>query len=552
MPAVKKNKISADKGVSVKKTGVKAGKKSLKAAKLVPLKVISTGRKTTLKKISAIKTIKPKKVAQPIAVDVMEEDFIPLNEVDKLPDFHLDGEPEFSGETRSEDYHISSASLPDQKEKYFASLAQEIKHHQLETPGDEESEKAQSKHQQIKKTSRLYRRLAIKFIVLTAFLLAVIAYFSFSKLTIYITPKTEDLNASLNVTVSGGESSDSQSDSSTEIINITTAVTSDEEEMETSGANNPRVKGDIREIKVSAVKTYEVKGGEVVGQEIKGKVKLINNYLKDQPLVAKTRLLSPDNKLFRLKNAVLIPAGGEVEAEIYSDEASPELAISATRFIIPGLWAGLQDKIYAESEEAFIYQDQRKSIVKSEDLESARQEMDGLLMAKAKEQVLNNFDDKWALTYQLDPKQSSTTADAKSGDLKTEFTLKSEATVLVIAVLKDPLEKLLQARLSLDISDDKELISFNKEAMTYSLEGYDASKKEAILKIQARGFMSLKADSRVIDRGKLINLSRDQIKEYLNNFPEISAYELKFSPSFISKAPSLVDRIKIEIQAPKN
>ena len=110
---------------------------------------------------------------------------------------------------------------------------------------------------------------------------------------------------------------------------------------------------------------------------------------------------------------------------------------------------------------------------------------------------------------------------------------------------------MVKAKLGLSVSDDKELISFDPETIVYVLESYDPITKLATVKAEGRGLMSLKKDSEVIDRTKLINLNKEQIKDYLNNFPEISSYELKFSPSFINKAPCLVDQIKIKVTAPK-
>jgi hypothetical protein len=51
----------------------------------------------------------------------------------------------------------------------------------------------------------------------------------------------------------------------------------------------------------------------------------------------------------------------------------------------------------------------------------------------------------------------------------------------------------------------------------------------------------------LIDRKKLVGLNKQQIAQYLESFPEINDYRLEFSPSFISTAPNLPDRIEIKI-----
>lgn len=88
-----------------------------------------------------------------------------------------------------------------------------------------------------------------------------------------------------------------------------------------------------------------------------GRVTIYNETPSNQVLIKNTRLLTPDEKLFRLKDRVLIPAFGEIETDIYSDEAGEVGLIDPTGFIIPGLSEDLQKNIYANnSEPTFIIQ----------------------------------------------------------------------------------------------------------------------------------------------------------------------------------------------------
>jgi hypothetical protein len=67
--------------------------------------------------------------------------------------------------------------------------------------------------------------------------------------------------------------------------------------------------------------------------------------------------------LFRLKQPVDVPANGQVTDEIYTDNTSQDMSIGQTSFTIPGLWSGLQDKIYAQSNAAFTYNNNVAKIV---------------------------------------------------------------------------------------------------------------------------------------------------------------------------------------------
>jgi len=321
-----------------------------------------------------------------------------------------------------------------------------------------------------------------------------------------------------------------------------------ENEAGQAGESDPRtaVSGESKEVSAAVEKIFPSSGEEFVGEEIKGRVRIINNYNKDQALVATTRLLSPDNKLYRLKEAVNVPAGGEAAVDIYADKPSEEMAIGATTFTIPGLWVGLQDKIYARSDAAFTFDKKVKKYVKSSDIEAAVKEINGLLIAKAKEEAGSSLDPKLSWLYNTgDP--ADVVVEASAGEEKDEFLAKATGKIVAVSFDKEEAAKLAQAKLNLLVPDNKELIDFNKENIVYSLEEYNSSSTSATIKASFSGTMILKSDAQIVDRAQLVNLTKDQIGTYLRSCPEIKEYNLKFFPSFIQRAPRLVDRIKVVI-----
>lgn len=531
-----------------------------------------------------LEVIKPRKIAQAIEIEVAEDNFssgsfddmvsnediknIKPEPVEAEENYESDNDDEINvvslkSDNTNHKFNLRPASSEiDKKGKFFTQLAREIKMKKEAELNDDnrksileasamagagnnsenkvakavgmmaarQNNQAEPEFKNFKKSAGLYRRLVIKFILAVSVLALVVAYFSFSKLTLLLTPKTENVDASLEFNVYGPE------------INVAKLYAS---------STNQLLAGTVKEVPISAEKIYHSSGEDVLGEELTGRVKLINNYNKDQALVAKTRILSPDNKLFRLKASVNIPAGGTVEADIYTDEPSQDMAISPTRFTIPGLWAGLQTKIYAESSEKFVFQNQIRKYIKPSDLDLAAKDMNNHLLALAQTQVATDFSSDEIVVYKADDSKATSSVDAKAGEAKAEFTIKAAGSVVLVAFPKKQAEDMLKAKLGLSVPDDKELISYDNENIVYVLENYDPLTKIATVKAEGRGLMSLKKDSELVDRTKLINLNREQIKQYLDNFPEIASYDLKFSPSFIDKAPGLVDRIKIQITAPK-
>lgn len=74
------------------------------------------------------------------------------------------------------------------------------------------------------------------------------------------------------------------------------------------------MQGEAKIVEEAAEKVYQVQqDGEVddLSGRVRGTVTLINKLTRNQRLVATTRLLAADGRLYRLDEAVNIPAGGE-------------------------------------------------------------------------------------------------------------------------------------------------------------------------------------------------------------------------------------------------
>ena len=115
----------------------------------------------------------------------------------------------------------------------------------------------------------IYRKISFSFVALTVILVAAVLYFGFSKVTLVIIPTQEKINDSMSL----------------EII----------DKVDGSVVGQGQIKGIVRQVPVEQERTFAASGKEVLGEDVSGKVTIINNYMKNQPLVATTRLLTADN-----------------------------------------------------------------------------------------------------------------------------------------------------------------------------------------------------------------------------------------------------------------
>jgi hypothetical protein len=541
-----KKKNPVDK---TKKTAVKKNVKPLKTAKTHKILKPATLEPVVSSQIEEIEAPKQLRANQ-ITVDVISDDeseFLdkletndPAPSFSNWPDFKKEEIPEkhFSpiannfAATKEEEEEMNDSidEEYDKQKKFFSDWATQI----APQNGEEKPRVAPRG-----KSLGLYRRMAFKFIIATLVLLGFVFYFFFPKLSITIIPQSETINDSFSFTVGDTASASNDSTDASSTTNVDANV-------------DKKINGVVKELTIEAEKTYPASSEAVSGEEtINGQVVIVNKYNKAQPLVAKTRLLSPDGKLFRIQDSINVPAGGEVTVAIYADKPGSEMALSAgTRFTIPGLWAGLQEQIYAENKSDFTFASKSKYTVTEKDIELAKGVITDVLNLEAKNEVdtLKQGQSNKIVIYSDVPDSVNYIIDSKVGDEKPQFTIKASKKVVIINFSKDAVSKMAEARLSLLVPDDKQLAGFDGNQITYSPEGYDVDTNTATVKAYFSASMFLKSDSSLLDKKKMVGLNRKQLSKYLDSFLEIKSYDLKFSPSFISSAPSLPDKISISVQ----
>lgn len=366
------------------------------------------------------------------------------------------------------------------------------------------------------KSFALYRKIVYRFLFLTIVLLLLASYLYFVKLNIIVHTEKNKVDGSLNF----------YAYSSSEKINLERAL-----------------KASISKIEIEEKGTFKSSGEKDTSGEIVGRVKIINNYSKNQPLVATTRLLSSDDKLFRLKNTVNVPAGGSIEVDIYTDSVSEEMAIGPDKFIIPGLWTGVQDKIYAESYQKFEYRKDSKKYVMEKDINTAVEDLKSKIIEQAEIKAKSAIGSGKQYVLSVDPDSFTFNSSKKIGEEADSFDLSLKSFVNVVSFETDEIVKLAKQKLAIESNQSISEVDVN--SLNYELVNFDSSKNLAEIKVFFTARTLVGSDD-FINKKHLSNLKKNQIEAYLNKIEEIKSYELIFTPNFLKRSPLLVDKISIE------
>ncbi len=373
------------------------------------------------------------------------------------------------------------------------------------------------------KSIGLYRKISFFFIFLTILLIAGVFFLMFVSMTITVTPKSETINEKL-------------------ITNVF-----DEDKNKRSSFAKEAVPGEVVQIDVADEQSFKATGAEIISQEIKGEVRIINEYNYSQPLVASTRLLTPDDKLFRIKETVTIPAGGEVKVAVRAEEPSEEMAVAPTRFTIPGLPAFQQDKIYAVNDDKFIYETQVRKYVQQTDIDQGLATLKGSLKEKVERQYGKEYKGNDNVIYEIDKNSMEVDLSAKVNDEADQFDIRISSLVNIVAFKTDSIKDLAKEKLISVIPNSKKLVSIKEDEMEYSLSNYNFDQGVATVEVSFSAETSLDETKGLIDKKKLVGLNEDQIVKFLESEEKFDDFQIEFFPSFIRKAPQLVDRIKVQI-----
>ncbi|MBI4653268.1 hypothetical protein HY750_03385 [Candidatus Kuenenbacteria bacterium] len=368
----------------------------------------------------------------------------------------------------------------------------------------------------------LLKKISLTFIIFTTILALTVVYFSFSKAIISIVPNFKKVET--NFTILAKETFESQNPN---IISSTFSETF-EEEQDTFPAQETN-----SEIKTQAT----------------GKVTIFNLTSENRRLVVTTRLLSPDNILYRLKERAFIPANGKTEAEVYADQPGKENEISkGVYFIIPGLQKQTQDKIYAQSFEPMTGGIKKNKIITEKYIESATNKLKEKVLEKIQKGIdeSSEYEKNNSIPSLFVSEIVEIIKDTEIKEQKDEFNLGIKLKITGINFDKEKLLAIAKSKLLEKISSNQELIS-PLQNFTYSIEKYNSQTKEAIIKVHLEGMATLNSKTEILNKNKLVGLKKKELEEYFSQFNEIQKAEIKFSPFWTTRTPKIKDHVEIII-----
>ncbi len=317
--------------------------------------------------------------------------------------------------------------------------------------------------------------------------------------------------------------------------------------------------------------SFEATGkGESSDQKARGLITVYNEYGKNsQPLVATTRFLTPEGKLFRLVKGVTVPGitevdgktePGAIEAEVVADGSGKEYNIGPSDFSIPGFEGSPKyDKFYARSSDSMMGGGSEESgivVVSQEDIDSAKKKLESTLENKIKESIKNEAgSDKVILDDAVERNVSESGSSVEKGVATKSFDYQAKMKIKAIVFSQEDLLKIMES----DFKDKREkggLVSnMEKEGVAMKISGLEieygnaeADFEEGKIIIKAAGIATLEP---VIDadnlKKELLGKNDLEVKEILGKYPQVDKVEIEYWPKFFSREiPRFEKRVELK------
>lgn len=412
--------------------------------------------------------------------------------------------------------------------------------------------------------SRPSRKVLTLILMISIGLFALIGYVAFPSATVYIRPKFDNLDFTVNVTMADKR------------LNQTLLQ-----------QNKPHViASETVKTTTKQTKVFNTTSMEFSGQNAKGRIRIQNTENEPWPLKEGTRFQTEDGINFRIAKGVTVPGrtldeGGavlpgvmvvNVEADpfdAYGQPVGDRGNIPASRFRIPALSKFNQRLIWGEGDGPMVGGvTSYKAVVKKVDIEAAKKQIQDNLILMAKEDLRTYIDEinqlnKTHMVLMDDDRYLKTKlvdlrfAEGLEGAYKDKFELFARIEAEGVAFDFDQLFAILKSEIATRTHPDMQLreSSLAPENVGYEVIEEDPNVGQVKVTATLKGIEefaiepSTPAGVRFGSKVKeaIVGMEVSAVENWVGNLPEVDAVNVKTWPVWIHRIPRIPESIDIKL-----
>ncbi|HLD28159.1 MAG TPA: hypothetical protein VJB67_00945 [Patescibacteria group bacterium] len=362
----------------------------------------------------------------------------------------------------------------------------------------------------------LYRNISITFIFLTVILLLAIFLFFYNQASIIIESEPQDMSLSFNVEVKASPTADE--------IN--------EEDI---------VAGALIETEKTKEATFDVLSTKTASSEFVGKVKIVNNFTRNQPLLETTQLQADNGVIVRTSKQVVVPAGGYVIVDVYPKDPDNFTDIEPGQLTIIKLNASLQDNIYGVTEAVLTNELRDIHVLAESDINRAKDELTQQLTREISSELGLGEGEKLAL------QTVDYSVDQKVGAEIDSFKLKLTVSAKKLEIDNNQLVALIQKKIANFDTNGLTIESIDVTDLDYLI--LDESLIDSVLvKINYVVHAKLDENSPILAKSNFVGRSVGEVEDYLYGNDQIKDFKIQLSPYWSKSFPQNENKISIIIK----
>jgi len=367
---------------------------------------------------------------------------------------------------------------------------------------------------------RIYQKIAILFVFVALFLLLAVLYLSISHATITIVPNTQVVSSTVSA------------------------------EVATNASAVGQIEGLVIQKSVAQAREFWLpsEGATAIEAKAGGMVSLINESGVDQPLVATTRLLSEEGVLFRIDEAVVVPANGQIEVMAHADQPGISGEIGPTQFTIPGLAESKQAEIYAVSVEKMAGGVSYKRVVSQSDLDEAGNTLADEILENTKELLRSEAEGAGFTGEVFSIEAVEKKSDTEPGVEIASFTISITATVTGVFYDTTDLENYAKTSLYNQTSTGFQVTSVKEDGVQVTLQSVDTERATATLSAYLDGFAVIAPNNELLNKDRFTGRSANEVVNLLEVSDAVETASVAFTPFWLKRVPTLQDHIRIVIE----
>ncbi|MDP3901143.1 MAG: hypothetical protein Q8Q38_02280 [bacterium] len=304
---------------------------------------------------------------------------------------------------------------------------------------------------------------------------------------------------------------------------------------------------------VQATRLFLATGSTVGEDRAKGVIRVFNERTSPQTLVANTRFLSENGKLFRSSGRVVVPSAstkdgnvvpGTLDVNVEAAEAGPEYNIGASSFSLPGLaGSSLYTLVYGRSfdpmSEGFKGETQ---VVKDTDILKAKEQLIAQLVDQAKSKIAEDLPPFFLLPENAYVSEIvKAESQAIAGTPVSEFNYAATVRLSALAYDSGDMEEIALSLLNLQVGDEERL-NENKVSAEASLE--DAS----LLRVSLKGEVYKNLNTSSIASQLLGKTEREAATSLGSSNPGITEMSISFWPFWVQRVPKDPNRVQVTLR----